>query len=120
MVLYIQKFSGIATPRYTPGPQERPLNGGGCDFIRPHDTKPSIQDLPTPIRPSAPRRRIVVALYNYKAKEQTDVSFRKGDRMEVLDDDESDWWRVLHLGTRQEGLIPWNFVAEELSIASEE
>lgn len=41
-----------------------------------------------------PHRRIVVALYNYNAREETDVSFVKGDRMEVLDDTESDWWRV--------------------------
>lgn len=66
------------------------------------------------------KRRIVVALYNYTAREDTDVSFVKGDRMEVLDDTESDWWRVVHLTTRQEGLIPWNFVAEERSVNSEE
>lgn len=66
------------------------------------------------------KRRIVVALYNYTAREDTDVSFVKGDRMEVLDDTESDWWRVIHLTTRQEGLIPWNFVAEERSVNSEE
>lgn len=65
-------------------------------------------------------RRIVVALYNYNAREETDVSFVKGDRMEVLDDTESDWWRVVHLKTRQEGLIPWNFVAEDRSVMSEE
>lgn len=40
-------------------------------------------------------RRIVVALYNYNAREETDVSFVKGDRMEVIDDTESDWWRVI-------------------------
>lgn len=65
-------------------------------------------------------RRVVVALYNYAAREDTDVSFVKGDRMEVLDDTESDWWRVVHMTTRQEGLIPWNFVAEEKSVNSEE
>lgn len=70
--------------------------------------------------PSGVKRRIVVALYNYNAREETDVSFMKGDRMEVLDDTESDWWRVVHLSTRQEGLIPWNFVAEERSVNSEE
>ena len=30
--------------------------------------------------------RVVVAMYNYQAREATDVSFTKGDRMEVLDD----------------------------------
>lgn len=40
--------------------------------------------------------------------------------MEVLSDAEADWWRVLHLTTRCEGLIPVNFVAEESSVESEE
>lgn len=66
------------------------------------------------------RRRIVIALYNYTAREDTDVSFMKGDQMEVIDDTESDWWKVIHLTTRREGLIPWNFVAEERSVNSEE
>lgn len=33
---------------------------------------------------------------------------------------ESDWWKVRHLRTGDEGLIPWNFVAEEKSVESEE
>lgn len=109
-------------PRYTPGPQDRPHNGTNVDIIRSYATnsRPHIPDLSTPTRPSIPRKKIVVALYNYKARENTDVSFRKGDRMEIKDDSESDWWKVIHLGTKEEGLIPWNFVAEELTVASEE
>lgn len=34
----------------------------------------------------SPSRRIVVAVYNYQARERADVTFMKGDRMEVLDD----------------------------------
>jgi hypothetical protein len=64
--------------------------------------------------------RIVVAVYNYQSREMSDVSFVKGDRMELLDDSELDWWRVRHLRTGEEGLIPWNFVAEEKSVESEE
>lgn len=75
---------------------------------------------PRTVHPGLNARRIVVALYNYNAREETDVSFVKGDRMEVMDDTESDWWRVVHLKTRQEGLIPWNFVAEDRSVNSEE
>lgn len=64
--------------------------------------------------------RIVVAVYNYQSREMSDVSFIKGDRMELLDDSEPDWWKVRHLRTGEEGLIPWNFVAEEKSVESEE
>lgn len=66
------------------------------------------------------KRRIVVALYDYKSRDESDLNFMKGDRMEVIDDTESDWWRVINLNTRQEGLIPLNFVAEERSVNSEE
>jgi hypothetical protein len=38
--------------------------------------------------------KIVVGLYSYEAKESIDVSFIKGDRMQVLDSNESDWWKV--------------------------
>lgn len=61
-----------------------------------------------------------MALYNYTARDVTDVSFRKGDRLQVIDDSDGDWWTVIHLTTAQEGLIPGNFVAIELSVESEE
>ena len=35
---------------------------------------------------NATKNRIVIAVYNYQSREATDVSFVKGDRMEVLDD----------------------------------
>jgi len=102
----------IGDPRYTPDPN-RPgqLKRHGVDIIR----TPT-----TPIQSNTIRSRIVVAVYNYQSRESTDVSFLKGDRMEVLDDSEPDWWRVRHCLTGQEGLIPWNFVAEEKSVESED
>jgi len=82
----------------------------GVDIIR----------TPTSTLHSSLHGRIVVAVYNYQSREMSDVSFVKGDRMELLDDSEPDWWRVRHLRTNEEGLIPWNFVAEEKSVESED
>ncbi|PNF25896.1 Tyrosine-protein kinase Src64B [Cryptotermes secundus] len=98
-------------PRYIPDPN-RPLE------MRKRQIGDIIRITATPFPQQ--RGRVVVAVYNYQAREDTDVSFTKGDRMEVLDDSESDWWRVRHLQTREEGLIPWNFVAEEKSVESED
>lgn len=99
--------SGIdVNPRYTPDPQRSHV-----DIIRTRQT---------PTRPPITRGRIVVALYNYTARDVSDVSFRKGDRMEVIDDSDGDWWTVVHIAKREEGLIPGNFVAPELSVESEE
>lgn len=97
---------GGLEPRYTPDPQR-----SHADIIRPR---------PTPTRPTVAANSIVIALYNYTARDSTDVSFRKGDRLQVIDDSDGDWWTVVHLGTGQEGFIPGNFVAAELSVESEE
>ncbi|XP_034105252.1 tyrosine-protein kinase Src64B isoform X1 [Drosophila sulfurigaster albostrigata] len=108
---------GSLDSRYTPDPNRGPLKigaKGGVDIIRTRTT-------PTAGVPGGlPKRRVVVALYDYKKRDESDLSFMKGDRMEVIDDTESDWWRVVNLSTRQEGLIPLNFVAEERSVNSED
>lgn len=107
-------------PRYTPGPPDGRHNGG-IDIIRTqYQNKPQVPDVCTPTRPINRGRKIVVAIYNYKARENTDLSFRKGDRMEVINDSETEWWEVINLTTKEKGLIPWNYVAEEQSVASEE
>ena len=35
---------------------------------------------------------IVVALYNYQGSEHGDMTFVKGDIMEIVDDTDPDWW----------------------------
>ncbi|KAK3914717.1 Tyrosine-protein kinase Src64B [Frankliniella fusca] len=41
----------------------------------------------TPFHPSSGTKgRVVVAVYNYTSREAADLSFAKGDRMEVIDD----------------------------------
>lgn len=99
----------IEHPRYTPDPKP---------VIR--QTPPTtIQEPPRPT-PTRPPRRVVIAMYNYEARDSQDVSFKKGDRMEVIDDTEGDWLNVMHLITKEHGYIPGNFVAPELSVESEE
>jgi len=64
--------------------------------------------------------RMLIALYDYNAREISDMSFRKGDRMELLDDSDADWWKAEHIPTAQVGYIPRNFVAMEQSVESYE
>ncbi|XP_014243353.1 tyrosine-protein kinase Src64B [Cimex lectularius] len=111
---------GVAESRYTPDPN-RPgqLKRQGVDIIRTPTTPSEYRDRQVQSQTMA-RHKIVVAVYNYQSREASDVSFVKGDRMEVLDDSESDWWKVRHLRTGDEGLIPWNFVAQEKSVESED
>ncbi|XP_063242108.1 tyrosine-protein kinase Src64B isoform X2 [Bacillus rossius redtenbacheri] len=96
-----------------------------CDPTRPirmHNPRGTdiIRTPATPFAPNSHCGRIVVAMYNFDARQESDVSFSKGDRMEVLDDSEQDWWKVRHLQNGAEGLIPRNFVAEEKSVESED
>nr|CAG4649333.1 EOG090X06CC [Scapholeberis mucronata]SVE93621.1 EOG090X06CC [Scapholeberis mucronata] len=92
-------------------------SGGGSsrlpsqDIIRhPPHSRPSVR-LESPNGLSGPR--MLIALYDYNAREISDMSFRKGDRMELLDDTDSDWWKAEHLASNKVGYIPRNFVAME-------
>ncbi|KAF2348932.1 SH2 domain, partial [Trinorchestia longiramus] len=56
---------------------------------------------------------VVVALYTFTAQNEHELSFNKGDRMEVLDRPPSDpeWYRARNT-QREVGLIPRNYVKE--------
>ncbi|XP_051835351.1 tyrosine-protein kinase HCK isoform X1 [Antechinus flavipes] len=61
----------------------------------------------------------VVALYDYEAIHNEDLSFRKGDQMAVLEKS-GEWWKARSLATRKEGYIPSNYVAQINSLETEE
>ncbi|XP_018013598.1 cytoplasmic protein NCK1-like isoform X2 [Hyalella azteca] len=56
---------------------------------------------------------VVVALYTFTAQNEHELSFSKGDRMEILDRPPSDpeWYRARNT-QREVGLIPRNYVKE--------
>lgn len=56
------------------------------------------------------------ALYDYEARADGDLPFKKGDRLTLLDDSNPDWWfarRTQPGGDREEGYVPSNYVATE-------
>ncbi|CAG2102254.1 unnamed protein product [Medioppia subpectinata] len=63
--------------------------------------------------PSSSHSKVVIALYTYNAKDDGDLSFRKGERLHVLDDVDPDWWLAKHLTNNQKGYIPMNYVVSE-------
>lgn len=69
--------------------------------------------------PEQPNTRIFVALYDYDARTDEDLSFRKGEHLEILNDTQGDWWLARSKRTRQEGYIPSNYVAKLKSIEAE-
>lgn len=75
--------------------------------------------IPDPGGESIPGAKIFVALYDYDARTDEDLSFRKGEHLEILNDTQGDWWLARSKKTRQEGYIPSNYVAKLKSIEAE-
>lgn len=61
---------------------------------------------PPPPRPTA--RLFATALYDNEPDEADELAFSAGDKIEVLQQDSSGWWKGRLRG--KEGLFPANFV----------
>ena len=55
---------------------------------------------------------LFVGNYDYSAKTDNDLSFKKGDLLHIIDRDEGDWCFARSKDTGQEGYVPSNYVAE--------
>ena len=85
----------------------------GEDFERSYNQNPS-QDLRQPQGP------IFIALFDYDQRTSEDLSFRKGERLEIINNTDGDWWQARSLDTDMEGYIPSNYVAQSKTIQAEE
>uniref|UniRef100_UPI00358ECF1F tyrosine-protein kinase Fyn-like isoform X1 n=1 Tax=Myxine glutinosa TaxID=7769 RepID=UPI00358ECF1F len=63
---------------------------------------------------------LFVALYDYSARTQDDLSFRKGEKFQIINNTEGDWWEARSLTTNNKGYIPSNYVAPADSVQAEE
>ncbi|ELU02041.1 hypothetical protein CAPTEDRAFT_139656, partial [Capitella teleta] len=63
---------------------------------------------------------IVKGLHNYESGDDEELSFNKGDFMEIISECDDGWFQARHLATDQTGYIPSNYVAEEGSLQHEE
>ncbi|KAG9336151.1 hypothetical protein JZ751_002498, partial [Albula glossodonta] len=63
---------------------------------------------------------LFVALYDYEARTEDDLSFRKGEKFQILNNIEGDWWEARSLTTGGTGYIPSNYVAPVDSIQAED
>lgn len=64
-------------------------------------------------------QKVFVALYDYDARTDEDLSFKKGEHLIILNDTQGDWWFARSKATKQEGYIPSNYVAKLESIEAE-
>ncbi|EJD55053.1 BAR-domain-containing protein [Auricularia subglabra TFB-10046 SS5] len=94
-------------PPYTP-----PSNGAGQAAAMAAATKRAPPPPPGPKPKPKPEIKYVVALYDFEAQADGDLSFKTGDRIELLEKTASseDWWTGRVNG--QKGVFPGNYVQE--------
>ncbi|XP_076832844.1 proto-oncogene tyrosine-protein kinase Src-like isoform X2 [Brachyhypopomus gauderio] len=86
-------FGGVAHAGSVMSPQRGPLAGGVTTFV---------------------------ALYDYESRTTADLTFKKGERLQILNNTEGDWWLARSLTTGESGYIPSNYVAPSNSIQAED
>lgn len=62
---------------------------------------------------------IFVALYDYDTRTEEDLRFKKGEKLEILNSKQGDWWFARSLKTKLKGYIPSNYVAKFETIDAE-
>ncbi|KAK1879904.1 Tyrosine-protein kinase Fyn [Dissostichus eleginoides] len=62
----------------------------------------------------------VTTLYDYDARTEDDLTFQKGEKFQIINNTEGDWWEARSLDTGHSGYIPSNYVAPVDSIQAEE
>ncbi|RDD41322.1 Tyrosine-protein kinase Yes [Trichoplax sp. H2] len=84
--------------------------GQNCSKAKKSTVSPSssTSSIPSPL-PLPPQSNIFIGLYDYKALSPQDLSFRKGEPLEILESD-GDWWKARSLHTGNEGFVPFNYV----------
>uniref|UniRef100_A0A669E161 Tyrosine-protein kinase n=1 Tax=Oreochromis niloticus TaxID=8128 RepID=A0A669E161_ORENI len=63
---------------------------------------------------------LFIALYDYDARTEDDLTFQKGEKFQIINNTEGDWWEARSLDTGHSGYIPSNYVAPVDSIQAEE
>ena len=91
-----------------------PLNVGNVTPCTPPAPQPE-----TPVDHFGGQMKIFVALYDYDARTDEDLSFKKGEHLEIVNDTQGDWWYARSRTTKNEGYIPSNYVAKLKSLESE-
>ena len=86
-------------------------HGTGPRPLPDHPTENTVQ--------SSVKVGVFVALYDYDARTDEDLSFKKGEHLEIINDTQGDWWFARSKATKQEGYIPSNYVAKLKSIEAE-
>ena len=61
-----------------------------------------------------------VALFDYEARMDGDLTFKKGELMRITNNSQGDWWEADSLATGRSGYVPSNYVAPADSIQAQD
>ncbi|NWT06006.1 YRK kinase, partial [Mionectes macconnelli] len=74
----------------------------------------------SPLRAAGGGVTLFIALYDYEARTEDDLTFQKGEKFHIINNTEGDWWEARSLSSGATGYIPSNYVAPVDSIQAEE
>jgi len=89
----------------------------GQMIMYPHEPKIKLSPVDSARKQSQGRgSNLFIALFDYEARTDEDLSFKKNELLEILNDMQGDWWYARSLQSGKTGYIPSNYVAKEKSI----
>lgn len=104
-------------------PPPRPAEPAFIETASPKRNPSSSRALPPPPREESQPKdegKLYVASYDYDARDDEDLSFKKGDRLVVLDQSDGDWWKARLQSGGKVGYTPSNYLAPALTIQAED
>ncbi|KAG1969911.1 tyrosine-protein kinase Lyn [Pimephales promelas] len=120
------KLDGDQNGGVMEGNKHQPVRTDQTVYVRdPTSCKPHINSQSSGLLPGQvfekmeKKEKIVITLYPYEAIHDDDLGFKKGEKLEILEE-HGEWWKAKSLTTRKEGFIPSNYVAEADTMETEE
>ena len=55
----------------------------------------------------------MIASYEFQPEEDGELYFKRGDRIQVLDKEDANWWKGKNLESGNEGLFPASYVQKK-------
>lgn len=109
---------------YQGGQRDKPPPGA-MPLLRAHPGSPvpppnGLSQTDAPRHSYVPRGPVFIALFDYERRTNEDLSFAKGELLEIMNSMDGDWWQARSLETMKEGYIPSNYVAQHQTIEAEE
>jgi hypothetical protein len=100
--------------------QNQAFSAEGAKARKPSVTNMALPPIPGGAAASEDGPDMYIALYDYDARTEDDLTFRKGDKVRVLNNADGDWWQAQLTTSPKKGYIPSNYVAKAQSIEAED